>query len=88
MVNKLFIGSLLGILNKLMLKARCQVVLDKGNKIKERPLKMSERRQRDIHQQTKILQGEGKFIERVKSFADMLPLVGEKKHPKGSKDKK
>ena len=48
---------------------------------------MSERGQRNIHQQTKILQEEVKFIERVKSFADMLPVVSAKKHPKGSKDK-
>ena len=49
---------------------------------------MSERGQRDIHQQTKILQ-EGKFSESVNSFADMLALLSEKKkHPKGSKDKR
>ena len=87
MVNKLFIGSSLGILNKLMKTARGQIVLDKVKEIKKKPLKMSERGRRNIHQQTKILQEEVKFIERVKSFADMLPVVSEKKHPKGSKDK-
>ena len=34
MVNKLFIGSSLGILNKLMKKARGQIVLDKVKEIK------------------------------------------------------
>lgn len=41
---------------------------------------MSERGQRDIHQQTKILQEKGKFSESVNSFADMLALLSEKKN--------
>ena len=62
MVNKLFSGSPLGIVNKLMKKARGQVVLDKGKKIKESHWKCQKG-------------GRGIFINKLKSCKKKGNLV-------------